>query len=102
MNTILFALKLMILTGNSTVYVDRVESDYGYQAVICAGTDCTTVLPTVAPSAGGLHEGQKVTTCETVGPRLDGTRVEICNGSVAAFIRADGSRLANPYFAGVR
>ena len=43
-----------------------------------------------------------VNACEIVGPRLDGTRVEICNGHVAAYIDTDGARRANPYYAGVR
>lgn len=35
--------------------------------------------------------------CETVGPRLDGTKVRICGGSVVGTYRADGSFLTSPW-----
>ena len=95
MNTILFTLKLMMLANVSGVVIDRVEDNN--VAVVCAGTDCSRTIATVEGN-GGLHEGQVITTCETVGPRLDGTKVVICNGHVAAYIDVDGSRRANPYY----
>lgn len=103
MNAILaIVIRFAALSADTAVYVDRVESDYGYTAVVCGDVACINV-PTVAPRIGGLTEGRKLSACETVGPRLDGTRVVICNGSVAAYIDVDGSRRANPYYtAGVR
>jgi hypothetical protein len=100
MTTILFTLKLMMLANVSEVIVDRVEDNN--VAVLCVGTDCTRTIATVDGN-GGLREGQQVSTCETVGPRLDGTKVVICAGRAAAYIDTDGSRRANPYYtAGVR
>lgn len=97
MNTILFALKLLMLTGSTEVIVDRVESDYSNIAVVCTDAGCFD-MQTVSPARGGLAESQVVSACETVGPRLDGTKVVICAGHVAAYIDTDGSRRANPYY----
>lgn len=95
MTTILFTLKLMMLANVSEVVIDRVEDNN--VAVVCVGTDCTRTIATV-DGPGGLREGQTISTCETVGPRLDGTKVVICGGRVAAYIDIDGARRANPYY----
>ncbi len=95
MNTILFALKLMMLSNVSTVIVDRVEDNNVAVIELSAGNMMT--MPTV-DGTGGLREGQVISSCETVGPRLDGTKVVICAGHVAAYIDVDGSRRANPYY----
>jgi hypothetical protein len=87
--------------GTDSIQIDRVEHEPGTVAIatIYVGNDGDTVeFPTVE-GRKGLKEGQRI-GCETVGPRLDGTSVVICGGSVAAYIDIDGSRRANPYFKG--
>lgn len=98
--SILFVLKMLILTANPSLTVDRVESDRAPIAVVCSDESCVNV-PTVR-GKGGLREGQAFNACETVGPRLDGTSVVICGGHVAAYIDIDGARRENPYFTGAR
>jgi len=92
MNTILFALKLLIASNISPTFVDRVEDNN--VAVVCSADACATV-PTVRKH-GGLREGQAIDGCETV-KRGDGTSAVVCGGSVRAFIGMDGTRHANPY-----
>jgi hypothetical protein len=88
------------VAGNvDSVFVDQVDSNVAVIEVVTGAgpEDWTTVeMPTVAGKRG-LHEGQRI-GCETVGPRLDGTRVIVCGGSVAAYIDIDGSRRGNPYY----
>lgn len=36
-------------------------------------------------------------SCEWVGPRLDGLKVQICNGAVTAYMNAAGDTRAYPY-----
>lgn len=58
MTTIVFVLKMLILTANPSLTVDRVEADYRPIAVVCTADACVNV-PTVR-SKGGLREGQTI------------------------------------------
>jgi len=53
------------------------------------GNTAFTARTQIAPDAS-----LPAVQCETVGPRLDGTRVEICNGAVKRVFAANGESLA--------
>lgn len=58
MNTIVFVLKMLILTSNPSLTVDRVESDRAPVAVVCSSDACFNVR--TVRGKGGLREGQTI------------------------------------------
>jgi hypothetical protein len=67
------------------------------RARLSAGDDGGPIrLDTERPDVWDIESTRERGDCAWYGPRLDGTRVQVCNGSVVAMSDASGNVLAYP------